>query len=479
MADLPLGNLDNPAVLGRFKHYSRPAQYAARPKPQLFSDVTDQFTQIYQAGIDSSSPQPISQTPKPNVNPLIHGNTLIKGQNHQAQAVRRPAQVGIPIDGIIQPIQPIQTKPVEQRDETPQPVQQAPVQPQQQYLQPEPMQQVPNQPQPAPQQYYQPQPALQEQPVNFVEPVQLAPSQVEMQLEVYYEPQTLAAEETIIQQNIPQDNPVISLQMSQPEVIEQYQQPPVQIPTYENNYNNEYEDVKSSRLRLFFQKFKKKTIIVGSSAAMVIVLAGGFMFFMTLNHNNIAQAQASHPSGNNGTISLPANKSNASDYASAIAPTATQIANYSVSATLPKYLIVPKLKIDAMIDPVGLDNNNRLNAPNNIFNVGWWQASSQPGQTGATVLDGFTNNGTSPGLFAALADLAPGDTFKLQTGNNTVLNYVVVKTVEYGTNGLNMDQAISPVSSTQSGLNIITCTGQTLTCPSTSNPDFVVFSQEL
>jgi NADPH-dependent 7-cyano-7-deazaguanine reductase QueF len=42
-----------------------------------------------------------------------------------------------------------------------------------------------------------------------------------------------------------------------------------------------------------------------------------------------------------------------------------------------------------------------------------------------------------------------------------------------------MDQAISPVQTGKSGLNIITCTGLTLTCPSSNNVDFVVFAVQI
>ena len=166
-------------------------------------------------------------------------------------------------------------------------------------------------------------------------------------------------------------------------------------------------------------------------------------------------------------------------YASNIAPTPQQVSSYTVGPALPRYLIIPELGINSEISPVNLNKNNNLQAPDNIYKVGWWQTSSVPGQAGATVLDGFTTNGTDQGVFSALSQLKPGDKFQVQTGSNVTVNYQVVQSVEFGTNKLTMNQAISPVISSKPGLNIISCHGLTLTCPTSNSTDFVVFAVQV
>jgi sortase (surface protein transpeptidase) len=130
-----------------------------------------------------------------------------------------------------------------------------------------------------------------------------------------------------------------------------------------------------------------------------------------------------------------------------------------------------------MITPVALKNTNYLAAPSNIFNIGWWQQSSIPGETGSVVLDGFTTNGTIGGALSNLPKLKVGDTLTIQNGNNTKINYSVVQISSFGKNNLSMEQAITPYNLSKPSLNIITCSGQTSTCPS-SVYDSVVYAEQ-
>lgn len=247
------------------------------------------------------------------------------------------------------------------------------------------------------------------------------------------------------------------------------------IPTYENNYGGEYEDIKASRLSLAKQRIKNvklKTFILSGSAALAFVLIGAFVIFMNWNNNShIAQAQANNSNSQKGTSQ--------NNYASSSPVTGNQIAAYTVPPTSPRYLIIPKIHAKTIISPVSLNSANLLDAPGNINTVGWWQASVQPGQSGSVVLDGFVNNGSQAGALSQLNQLTPGDTFSVEVGNGSSFNYKVVKIVQFGTSGLTMNDAISPVTKGVNGLNIITCTGQSLTCPATNYSDFVVFSEQI
>jgi len=52
-----------------------------------------------------------------------------------------------------------------------------------------------------------------------------------------------------------------------------------------------------------------------------------------------------------------------------------------------------------------------------------------------------------------------------------------VQISNFGKNQLSMEQAISPYDNSKPGLNIITCSGQTNTCPS-SVYDNVIFTEQ-
>ncbi len=249
-------------------------------------------------------------------------------------------------------------------------------------------------------------------------------------------------------------------------------------PIYLNNYAGEYEDKKYSRFSLKMNQITKKFAV---SAALVLtgLIVGVSLIFIGSRDKNIADAQSNGSTTNVGGFALSTNVNPISSppYSSTSQPSSSEIQTYSVPANQPKYLIVPKLNINSMINPVGLKNTNYLAAPSNIYNIGWWQQSSVPGETGAVVLDGFTTNGTIGGVLSSLSKLKVGDTFTVQTGNNAKINYNVVQISSFGKNNLSMEQAITPYNLSKPGLNIITCSGQTSTCPS-SVYDSVVYAEQ-
>ncbi len=252
-------------------------------------------------------------------------------------------------------------------------------------------------------------------------------------------------------------------------------------PIYLNNYSGEYEDSKYSRFSLKMNQITKKFVVLTSFVAIVLV-AGAAFVFINLNNRNIAQAQSNSTikSTQFGGFSLSnsINPVNTQPYPSSTEPSANQVANYSVAPDLPKYLNIPKLNSSSMITPVNLSKNkNYLGSPSNISNVGWWQESSLPGQTGAVILDGFTSNGESAGVFASISKLKVNDSFQIVKGDNSKLNYKIVKISNFGKDGVSMEEAITPVDATRPSLNIITCSGQTSTCPS-SVYDGVIFAQQ-
>lgn len=280
---------------------------------------------------------------------------------------------------------------------------------------------------------------------------------------------------------IPKTKPTAPVPMKSVYIPEQEQLIEQQFtaPVYLNNYDGEYEDVKYKRYSF---KMLTKRFVIGSAFAAIILLAGITLVFVNVNNKNIAQAQSSNASDSSqfGGISLSNSTDpiNSPPYPSSDQPSSSSIAAYSVAATLPKYLAIPKLNINSMITPVNLKNgNNFIGAPDNIFNVGWWQQSSLPGQTGSVVLDGFTSNGTISGVFSSITSLKIGDNIQIVEGNNSKVSYKVLKISNFGQNGVSMEQAITPINATQPSLNIITCSGQTSTCPSSTN-DMVIFAQQ-
>lgn len=126
----------------------------------------------------------------------------------------------------------------------------------------------------------------------------------------------------------------------------------------------------------------------------------------------------------------------------------------------PYKLSIPKLKVSASIITVGTTKKGAINAPGNIWQVGWYKVSAKPAEnTGVTVLNGHVHGPTKPGIFANLNRLQAGDIVTVKDVSGTSYSYKVVskQTIKAGEAGDELMQSVSP---TKQGLNIVTCTGE-------------------
>lgn len=163
---------------------------------------------------------------------------------------------------------------------------------------------------------------------------------------------------------------------------------------------------------------------------------------------------------------------------STIKPSTRELASYIVAPTLPRYLIIPKLGVDARILPVGVTSDGALETPENVFDTAWYDESAQPGQKGAMLIDGHISSWTTHGVFYGLSTLLPGDAIDVQGGNGAIFTYMVVKTQVYDSNNVDMGAALSPIDKTKPGLNLISCTGDVISGTSEFNERIIVFATQ-
>jgi LPXTG-site transpeptidase (sortase) family protein len=162
---------------------------------------------------------------------------------------------------------------------------------------------------------------------------------------------------------------------------------------------------------------------------------------------------------------------------SSVKPTAKAIAAYEVSPNLPKYLIIPSINVKARIVELYTNPSDQIEAPDNIFDVGWYNKSSLPGDPGATFIDGHVSSWTANGIFYNLKKLKQGDSIQIIRGDNKVFTYIVSKIQVYDATSVNMNQVLSPINSALSGLNLMTCTGKVIPNTSEFNQRLVVYSE--
>ena len=144
-------------------------------------------------------------------------------------------------------------------------------------------------------------------------------------------------------------------------------------------------------------------------------------------------------------------------------PTEEEVYEYTVAPERPRYLTVEKLGIyNARIIAVSVNENGEMGTPNNVFDVGWYEASGLPGGGRTIVIDGHNGGPHVHGVFKDLPELAEGDIIKIERGDGAVFKYKVVENVTVSLDDANkyMSTAMRSPESGKESVTLISCTGE-------------------
>jgi sortase (surface protein transpeptidase) len=124
---------------------------------------------------------------------------------------------------------------------------------------------------------------------------------------------------------------------------------------------------------------------------------------------------------------------------------------------VPQRITIPVLGVNAPIDQVVTTATGSLGVPQDPTRTGWWSGGARPGSaTGTAVLDGHVNYGGTPGAFAGLSRLRPGDVVTVSSAAEAG-KYVVTGLREYPKASLPWSSIFS--SDVPARLVLITCGG--------------------
>lgn len=147
-----------------------------------------------------------------------------------------------------------------------------------------------------------------------------------------------------------------------------------------------------------------------------------------------------------------------SDPVPAIVHPATLQKTIEVSFGFPVRLKIPRIKVDAAIDNVGLTPEGELGSPTNPDNAGWYDQGPRPGEEGSSVIDGhFGYKDNVPAIFDNLHTLQEGDMLFVEDERGTTLTFVVRKLQIYKQND-NYSDVLASIDG-KAHLNLITCAG--------------------
>jgi len=215
----------------------------------------------------------------------------------------------------------------------------------------------------------------------------------------------------------------------------------------------------------------------------LLVFAGGLVVSIDGWHANgavhaqvtrLTQAVATIPQSDGGTA--PTTTTNNSTGTSS----SSRASAYAAAPDEPKYLVIKNIKVDARVISVGkLDDGSIGTPPPNTNQVGWFSASSKPGQPGAMVIDGHVSGLPDVGVFFNLKKLVAGDTVQVERGDGQKITYQVVKTQSYDAANVDTNALLNPVDFSKPGLNLITCAGKYDPKSDEFNQRIIVFTVQI
>ncbi len=123
----------------------------------------------------------------------------------------------------------------------------------------------------------------------------------------------------------------------------------------------------------------------------------------------------------------------------------------------PARISIPKIKVNTLVEHVGLDPVGNMDVPVDPFNTGWYKYGALPGENGNSVIAGHLDTKTGPAIFSRLHELRTGDEVIVtdNLGNNRT--FKVYKVSVYSERGFPINTIFG--SSNEAYLNLITCTG--------------------
>lgn len=125
----------------------------------------------------------------------------------------------------------------------------------------------------------------------------------------------------------------------------------------------------------------------------------------------------------------------------------------------PATLIIPKLEVNASSESVGMDDQGRMDVPQNVVNVAWYNLGVKPGQKGNAVFAGhFDKPDGSPSVFNQLNSMEKGDTIEVVDLKGKKKEFIVTEKRVVKLSEFPLQEVFG--DTTKARVNLITCGGK-------------------
>jgi sortase A len=142
----------------------------------------------------------------------------------------------------------------------------------------------------------------------------------------------------------------------------------------------------------------------------------------------------------------------------------------------PQSVTIPKIAVSAVIEPVAMDSEGRMDIPKRNEDVAWFQPGFKPGESGSAVLAGHLDTSTgAPAVFWDLSKLEAGDEIIVSDDRGKNYRFVVSGKATYKYDKVPVQEVFG--KSGEATLNLITCQGSWDSNSSNYSNRTVIFSK--
>lgn len=143
---------------------------------------------------------------------------------------------------------------------------------------------------------------------------------------------------------------------------------------------------------------------------------------------------------------------------------------------IPQKIRIPKIKVDVIVESVGLDSEARMDVPKNIYNTAWYNLGPRPGERGNAVINGHFDTPTgAPSVFYDLKTLTKGDEITIVDDLQKEYVYQVTRVESVDTTLFPLEEVFGKTDKYL--LNLITCDGIFDRSVKTYSKRIIVYSQ--
>lgn len=145
-------------------------------------------------------------------------------------------------------------------------------------------------------------------------------------------------------------------------------------------------------------------------------------------------------------------------------------------AAEPVRVLLPELGIDAPVSPTGVREDGQMDVPDSGSEVGWYRYGPAPGEgRGSAVLASHVTTRDGDGIFAALAEVAPGTEVEVELADGSTVRYAVRSRTTLPKAELPLEAVFSRSGPEQ--LTLITCGGPWIASQDSYRDNVVVVAE--